>query len=67
LRAQTFEILTGGDLSSDNPDGNDDVAGADGVAVGLHMVSLPDEMISDLRVRLHVWQDNAAFDNRRTS
>jgi len=64
LRAQTFEILTGGDLSADNPDGNDDEPSAEGVAAGLRMVALPDEMIADLRVRLHVWQDERPFDVR---
>jgi hypothetical protein len=57
LRAQTFEILTGGDLSADNPEGNDDEAGAEGTTSDLRMVALPDEMLADLRVRLHVWQE----------
>jgi hypothetical protein len=57
LRAQTFEILTGGDLSADNPEGNDDEVGAEGVTSDLRMVALPDEMLADLRVRLHVWQE----------
>ena len=56
LRAQTFEILTGGDISADNPDGNDDDEHAEGAAAGLRLLPLPEDMLAELRVRLHVWQ-----------
>lgn len=59
LRAQTFEILTGGDLVVDN-----DAAGADeetrqaeGQELGVRLVVLPDALVKDLRVRLHVWSE----------
>lgn len=60
LRAQTFEVLTGGDLSADNPEGNDDEPGAEGVTSDLRMVALPAEMLADLRVRLHIWEEPGA-------
>jgi Helicase conserved C-terminal domain len=55
LRAQTFEVLTGGDFAADQADGPDDVAGAEGKQLGLSVLPLPPEMINDLRVKLHVW------------
>ncbi|MCX5744172.1 MAG: DEAD/DEAH box helicase [Proteobacteria bacterium] len=57
LRAQTFEVLTGGDLSTDsNPDGHDDVDDAEGASADTPMVALPEAMLAELRVRLHVWE-----------
>lgn len=55
LRAQTFEVLTGGDVSADNVEGADDVAAADGSSSGLQWAPLPGSVIADLRVNLHVW------------
>jgi hypothetical protein len=55
LRAQTFEILTGGDLSADNAEGNDEEPHADGASQNLRLLPLPEEMLAELRVRLHVW------------
>ncbi len=61
LRAQTFEVLTGGDLSADsNPDGHDDVDDAEGRSGDTPMVALPDSMLTELRVRLHVWEASEA-------
>jgi hypothetical protein len=60
LRAQTFEVLTGGDLTPDDLEGSDESGGAEGVPVGLGYPTLPDAMIEDLRVRLHVWEDVVA-------
>jgi hypothetical protein len=55
LRAQTFEVLTGGDFTADHADGQDDTTGLQGEESGLSAVPLPPEMINELRVKLHVW------------
>lgn len=55
IRAQTFEVLTGGDFAADNPAGNDDGADAEGQEAGARLASLPQEMLGHLRVNLHVW------------
>jgi hypothetical protein len=57
LRAQTFEVLTGGDVAADreNREGSDDVCGAEGHSEGIVLVPLPEGMLLDLRVHLHVW------------
>lgn len=55
LRAQQFEVLTGGDLSADGVDGGDEHEGSEGRPVGLQLVPLPPAMLDDLRVKLHVW------------
>ena len=55
LRAQTFEVLTGGDFSADHADGGEDALDAEGKELGLSVVPLPEQMINDLRVKLHVW------------
>ncbi|SPF46043.1 hypothetical protein SBA4_3460015 [Candidatus Sulfopaludibacter sp. SbA4] len=55
LRAQTFEVLTGGDFAADHADGQDDTMGTQGKELGLSVLPLPPKMISDLRVKLHVW------------
>jgi hypothetical protein len=57
LRAQMFEVLTGGDVSADNVEGRDDMDEAEGNEDGVRLVSLPARIIDDLRVRLHVWED----------
>ncbi len=62
LRAQTFEILTGGDLSADNPEGHDDINSAEGTSTGLQLLALPEQMLSELRVRLHVWDEARVVD-----
>lgn len=59
LRAQTFEVLTGGDLAADDVEGYDDHKKAEGAEAGLRFVALPDDMVDQMRVRLHVWKDNA--------
>jgi len=56
IRAQTFEVLTGGDVSADNSEGRDDEDGAEGQEEGLAFPMLPPQMVADLRVRLHVWE-----------
>jgi hypothetical protein len=56
LRAQTFEVLTGGDLAADNPEGaGSDDADGEGAVSNLRLKVLPDTMVRDLRVSLHVW------------
>lgn len=55
LRAQTFEVLTGGDFAADHADGLDETSSAEGKELGVSVLPLPPEMISDLRVKLHVW------------
>lgn len=54
LRAQTFEVLTGGDFAADHADGLDSEASAEGKELGLSVIPLPPDLISDLRVTLHV-------------
>ncbi len=58
LRSQTFEVLTGGDLTADNADGIDDQRNSEGQEAGLRFVALPDGMVEQMRVGLHVWNDN---------
>lgn len=56
LRAQTFEVLTGGDLVVDS-EGSDTCAEAGDQEAGLRFVPLPDAMIEAMRVQLHVWRE----------
>ncbi len=57
LRAQTFEVLTGGDLATNDAEGYDDHSRAEGQETGLNFVPLPDDMVNQMRVSLHVWAD----------
>ncbi|MCZ6855357.1 MAG: helicase-related protein, partial [Gammaproteobacteria bacterium] len=61
LRAQTFEVLTGGDLTADEAEGYDDHKKAEGEEAGLRFVALPDSMVESMRVNLHVWADKPAL------
>lgn len=56
LRAQTFEVLTGGDFAAENAEGRDDVADAEGSECNLSVVPLPPQMLNHLRVDLQVWK-----------
>jgi hypothetical protein len=58
VRSQTFEVLTGGDVTADDLEGQDgpETADPDGKEIGLTFAMLPPEMVRDLRVRLHVWE-----------
>lgn len=58
LRAQTFEVLTGGDLAADDAEGADDHKKSEGREEGLRFVALPDDMVDDMRVSLYVWSEN---------
>ncbi|MFH1021812.1 MAG: DEAD/DEAH box helicase [Planctomycetota bacterium] len=54
LRAQTFEVLTGGDFAADHADGQDDSSNAEGKELGVSVLPLPPQMIDDIRVKLQV-------------
>ncbi len=58
LRAQMFEVLTGGEVSADNVEGRDDLEAAEGLEEGVRLAALPARMVEELRVRLHVWEDS---------
>jgi superfamily II DNA/RNA helicase len=64
LRAQTFEVLTGGDLASDEAEGYDDHSRAEGQEADLRLVALPNDMVDQLRVNLHVWSEKDARPGR---
>ena len=55
IRAQVFEVLTGGDVSSDDAGGDDTNEGRE---QAFRALELPAAMVSDLRVRLHVWESD---------
>jgi hypothetical protein len=55
LRAQTFEVLTGGDLITDTVEGYDDFEGAEGKEAEMDFIPLPEKMVTDMRVKLNVW------------
>jgi Helicase conserved C-terminal domain len=55
LRAQTFEVLTGGEFAADHADGQDDTPQAQGEELGVAVLPLPPKMIEHLRVKLQVW------------
>jgi hypothetical protein len=56
LRAQTFEVLTGGEFAADHADGQDDVLEAQGNELGVSVLPLPPAMVEHLRVKLQVWE-----------
>jgi hypothetical protein len=60
LRAQIFEVLTGGDLATGRVEGHDDVKSAEGKELDIDFVPLPEKMVTDLRVKLHVWEQGKA-------
>jgi hypothetical protein len=60
MRAQTFEVLTGGDVSIDDVSGGDEDRRAEGKEEGLTLRTLPPDMLEDLRARLHVWKETPA-------
>lgn len=62
MRAQTFEILTGGDFAADHADGQDDDPSARGKELGVNLIPLPPQMVLDLRVRLEVWRETENLD-----
>ncbi|HRY97213.1 MAG TPA: helicase-related protein [Myxococcota bacterium] len=55
LRAQAFEFLTGGDLAAADREGSDEHDLAEGASGQLDLIPLPESMVEDLRVKLHVW------------
>jgi hypothetical protein len=56
LRAQIFEILTGGDFSADHADGQDTTPLAQGREMGLSVLPPPSRMIDELKVKLQIWE-----------
>jgi hypothetical protein len=56
LRAQTFEVLTGGDFAADPTGGRDDVSKPQGEELDISVLPLPPRMMDDLRVKLQVWE-----------
>lgn len=61
LRAQIFEVLTGGEVTADNLEGQDDVKQPEGKEEKDYpLVVLPAGMVEDLRVKLQVWEDKEA-------
>jgi hypothetical protein len=58
IRAQTFEVLTGGEFAADSREGDDSGRDAEGKESGKTLLPLPGELVDDLRVKLHVWHDN---------
>ena len=55
LRAQTFEVLTGGEFAADHADGQEEPISASGEKLGSAVLPLPPPMIEHLRVKLQVW------------
>ena len=55
LRAQTFEVLTGGDFAVDYAGSGDESDDEEGTGKELHLVPLPESMVEALRVKLNVW------------
>ena len=64
LRAQIFEVLTGGDLVTDDSEGYDDQNHPEGRDTGVRFVPLPSSMVSDLRVNLHIWSESNNLSGR---
>jgi Helicase conserved C-terminal domain len=58
IRAQTFEVLTGGDVTID-PTEDEASDAPEGAESAETYPALPIAMINDLRVKLHVWEDFA--------
>jgi hypothetical protein len=55
LRAQMFEVLTGGDLAADNREGLVADKDDEGYEGGYALLELPGAMVKGLRVNLNVW------------
>ena len=60
LRAQTFEVLTGGELAADNVEGQRGKDDDEGEERGVNLLTLPPEMVAELRVDLEVWREGLA-------
>ena len=54
VRAQTFEVLTGGSFAADHAEGAVDEKDDEGLGSGLRALPLPATMLDELRVRLEV-------------
>lgn len=60
LRAQTFEVLTGGELAADNVEGQRGKDDDEGEERGVNLLTLPPEMVAELRVDLEVWREETS-------
>jgi hypothetical protein len=60
LRAQTFEVLTGGDLTADR---EDNIVESQGRELGITVVPLPAQMVDELRVQLQVWEPSGTLES----
>jgi hypothetical protein len=60
LRAQTFEVLTGGEFAADHADSQEENATMEGQKLGIAVLPLPAQMIDHLRVKLQVWEPRIA-------
>lgn len=56
-RAQTFEVLTGGALSADSAEYEDEREELEGRESGLDLIRLPPAMLDTMRVKLNVWAE----------
>jgi hypothetical protein len=55
VRAQTFEVLTGGEFAADHAEGSVDGKDDEGDGAGLRALALPAAMLNDIRVKLEVY------------
>lgn len=56
LRAQTFEVLTGGEFAADHAGDQEEKVSMQGEQLGAAVLPLPPLMIEHLRVHLQVWE-----------
>jgi hypothetical protein len=64
LRAQTFEVLTGGEFAADHADVQEENAPAQVEKIGTAVLPLPQLMIDHLRVKLQVWDPPMVFEKQ---
>ncbi len=55
LRAQTFEVLTGGEFVADHADDQEENVSAQGGKFGVAVIPIPPQMVEHLRVKFQVW------------
>ncbi|MHB8993694.1 MAG: helicase-related protein [Armatimonadota bacterium] len=56
MRAQVFEVLTGGDFTADPAQDDEEADAAPTGTATLGTSALPERLVEDLRVRLNVWK-----------
>jgi hypothetical protein len=69
LRAQVFEVMTGGDMARDEASGSDEIDDTKPAQAGEELrtpegeppardyLLLPDPLVEEMRVKLHVWSE----------